>query len=334
MQEKIILKKGKRQRLELTIVDLNLLAFLERQRLLTLQQFYQAAKNLFDLKITEYAFKNRVRKFEEYHLIRGNQYSVGFEGERFKYLCIGSKAVDLLIEYELLDSSYNKDKIYKFNQKKNLMHFLTTQQAVINLLTSLDTEIISGPNTNEIKYFILYDVTTFSYSPATYPYTEWIRKEKNLYQQNSGAYHANVAKYMTGTGNNSSTQLYGSTMTIVKPDWIIEINGKKESKNAIINIELDMGTEPIETLAQKVFKYALLAEKNRDKLHIMNIVVADNSFSNRSTLSNGIGRSKNIVNQFNKDFAVLKRIRESGLKVIVRPLKLNVKAVREELIKY
>lgn len=44
-----------------------------------------------------------------------------------------------------------------------------------------------------------------------------------------------------------------------------------------------MGTEPIETLAQKVFKYALLSEKNRDKLHIMDIVIADNTFTNRST---------------------------------------------------
>ena len=315
MKNKIILKKNARQRLELTKADLELLAFLERQRMLTLQQFYQAAKHLFEIKSTEYAFKNRVRKLEEYHLIRSEHYSEGFEGERFKYLCIGSKAVDLLIENELLDSSYNKSKIYKFNQKKNLMHFLVTQQTVINLLIGLNTKLIRDPNSDELKYPILYNLFSFSHSPATVPYTEWIRKDKNLHLQNTGAYHASVAKHMTG--NKSRTQTHGSTMTIVKPDWII-----------------DMGTEPIETLAQKVFKYALLAEKNRDKLHIMDIVIADNSFSNRSTNSDGIGRTKNIINRFKTDSAVINRVKESGLKIIVRPLKLNVKAVYEALRKY
>lgn len=332
MKNKIILKKNARQRLELTKADLELLAFLERQRMLTLQQFYQAAKHLFEMKITEYAFKNRVRKLEEYHLIRSEHYSEGFDGERFKYLCIGSKAVDLLIENELLDSSYNKSKIYKFNQKKNLRHFLVTQQAVINVLIGLNTKLIRDPNSEELKYPILYNLFSFSHSPATVPYTEWIRKDKNLHQQNSGAYHASVAKHMTG--NKSSTQTHGSTMTIVKPDWIIEFKGEKKIRDAIINIELDMGTEPIETLAQKVFKYALLAEKNRDKLHIMDIVIADNSFSNRSTNSDGIGRTKNIINRFKTDSAVINRVKESGLKVIVRPLRLNVKAVYEALRKY
>ncbi|WP_102694157.1 replication-relaxation family protein [Rummeliibacillus pycnus] len=334
MQDKIILKKNSRQRLELNKVDLELLTFLEHQRLLTLQQFYQVAKHLFNIKMTEYSFKNRVRKFEDYHLIRGENYSEGFDGERFKYLCIGSKAVDLLIENELLDNSYTKSKIYKFNQKKNILHYLATQQAAINLLIGLNGELIRDPNTDEVKYPMLYNVTSFSHSPATFSYTEWIRNDKNLHRQNAGAYHASVAKYMIG--NKSSTQIHGSTMTIVKPDWIIEIKGSESKKimDAIINIELDMGTEPFETLAQKVFKYALLAEKNRNKLHIMDIVIADNSFSNRSTFSDGIRRTNNIFKRFNADPAVIKRAQESGLKIIVRPLKLNVEAVYKTLGKY
>lgn len=332
MKDKIILKKNARQRLEVTKSDLQLLVFLEQQRMLTRQQFYQAAIHLFKMKSSEYSFKNRVRKFEEYHLIRGEHYSEGFDGERFKYLCIGSKAVDLLIENELLDNSYNKSKIYKFNQKKNLMHFLATQQAVINILIRLNTKTIKNPNTDERKYSILYNLTSFSHSPATFSYTEWVRKDKNLHRQNVGAYHANIAKYMSI--NKSSPQINGSTMTIVKPDWIVELKGSKEFKDTIINIELDMGTEPIETLAQKVFKYALLAENNRDKFHIIDIVIADNSFSNRSKVSNGIGRTKNIVNRFNADSAVKRRVQESGLKIIVRPLRLNVKAVYDTLCKY
>lgn len=332
MQDKIVLKKNARQRLELTKSDLQLLVFLEQQRMLTLQQFYQAAKHLIEMKITEYSFKNRIRKFEEYHLIRGDHYSEGFNGERFKFLCIGSKAVDLLIENKLLDISYNKSKIYKFNQKKNLMHFLATQQAAINILTNLNAELIRDPNTDEIKYSILYNLTAFSYSPATFPYTEWIRKHKNLHRQNSGAYHARVSKYMTG--NKSNTEINGTTMMIVKPDWIIELKGSKKVRNAIINIELDMGTEPIETLVQKVFKYAILAEKNPESLHIMDIVVADNSFSNRSTLSSGIKRAENIRKQFVSDSALANRVEKTGLKIIVSSLKQNNKIVYEALCKY
>ncbi|WP_077701946.1 replication-relaxation family protein [Virgibacillus dokdonensis] len=332
MQDKIILKKNARQRLELKKVDIELLAFLEQQRLLTLQQFYQAAKHLFELRIEEYSFKNRIRKFEDYHLIRSEYYSEGFDGERFKYLSIGSKAVDLLIENELLDQSYNKSKIYKFNQKKNLMHFLATQQAVINILINLNAKSIRDVTTDEIKYPILYNLTSFSHSPAVFPYTEWKRKEKNLNRQNSGAYHAKIAKHMTA--EKSSTGPNGTTMTIVKPDWIIQVKGRRKIKDAIINIELDMATEPIETLVQKVFKYALLAEKNKDAIHIMDIVIADDSFSNRSTLSNGIKRSNNIAKQFELDSAVASRAKLSGLKIIVSSLKQNDKIVYEALSRY
>ena len=333
MHEKFIIKKNARERLELSKKDLMLLEFLEQQRMLTLQQFYQAAIHLFEMKMSEYSFKNRIRKFEEYYLIRSNFYSEGFDGERFKYICIGSKSIDLLIENELLDNSYNKSRIYKFNQKKNLMHFLATQQAVINLLIALDTELIIDKKKDELKYPIKYNLTFFSHSPASFPYTEWIKKDINLHRQNSGAYHASVAKYMK---KSSSTQMHGSIMTIVKPDWILEIKSRRGLgfRDAIINIELDMVTEPIETLAQKVFRYALLAEKSPDVLHIMNIVIADNSFSNRSKFSDGIRRAKNIVKQFAADSAVYNRIMESDLKVIIHPLRENELSVYDVLSRF
>ncbi len=333
MQDKIILKKNARQRLELTNTDLKLLAFLEQQRLLTLQQFYQAAKHLFELGIKEYSFKNRIRKFEDYHLIRSEHYSKGFEGERFKFLAIGSKAVDVLIENGLLDQSYNKPKIYKFNQKKNLLHFIATQQAALNILTTFNKKAIRDPNTNKTKYPIIYNQTSFSYSPAMYPYTEWVRKHKNLHRQNNGAFHAEIAKYMT-TGSKAGNKLNGATMTIVKPDWIIKLKGTPEVRDAIINIEMDMGTEPIETLAQKLFKYAILAEKNPEVLHIMDIVIVDNSLSNRSSFSDGISRTKNILQRFKSDSAVINRLKESGLKLIVHPLGLNVNQLYKTLRKY
>lgn len=332
MQDKIILKKNTRQRLVLNKGELKLLAFLEQQRMLTLQQSYQYANKFCKMYMTDYSFKNRIRKFEDYHLIRGYHYSEGFDGERFKYICIGSKGIDLLIEHNLLDSSYNKPKIYKFDKKKNIMHFLMTQQVVINLLTQLDGKVIHYPNSKELKYLLFYDERVSSYSPAVLPYTEWVRKERNLHRQNNGAYHAKVAKYMTT--NKQISKINGTTMTIVKPDWIIKVKGEKETRDAFINIELDMGTEPIQTLIEKVFKYAILAEKNKNELHIMNIVIADNSFSNRSKLSDGIKRGKNIAKQFISDPAVVNRLKESGLKIKISPLKYNNQAVIDALQKY
>ncbi|WP_397539831.1 replication-relaxation family protein [Rummeliibacillus pycnus] len=332
MQDKIILKKNARLRLELTKSDLQLLAFLEQQRMLTIQQSYTYAKKFCYMNMTDYSFKNRIRKFEDYKLIRGYHYSEGFDGERFKYICIGSKGIDLLIEQNLLDSTYNKSKIYKFDKKKNIIHFLMTQQVVINLLTQLDGKIILYTDSNKGKYLLFYDEHVSSYSPAVLQYTEWIRKEKNLHRQNNGSYHAKIAKYMTP--NNRTTEINGTTMTIVKPDWIVKIKGENETRDAFINIELDMGTEPIETIIEKVFKYAIQAEKNPYELHIMNIVIADNSFSNRSRLSDGIRRGENIAKQLVSDPQVVNRIKESGLKIKISPLKYNNEAVYTALQKY
>ncbi|MGN8845745.1 replication-relaxation family protein [Niallia sp. Sow4_A1] len=331
MLDKIVLKKNARQRLELSKVDLKLLEFLEQQRLLTLQQFYQAATFLFEMKIKEYSFKNRIRKYEEYHLIRSSQFNEGFNGERFKYLCIGSKAIDLLIENNLLVSSYNKSKIYKFNQKQNLLHFLATQQAAINILCNLNFEVIKHKNQKKTKYVFLYNETYYSLSPSLLPYTEWIPNFNNLHKQNNGAYHAKIGRYMTE--NKSRSNIIGKTMTFVKPDWIIEVKSNY-AKDAYINIEMDMGTEPIETLIQKVFKYAKWAEKNPEQLHIMDIVITDNSFSNRSQFTDGIKRGKNIINQFAADSAVSDRLKQSNLKVIIHPLLQNENAVHDVLCRF
>ncbi|SET23471.1 hypothetical protein SAMN05216389_10790 [Oceanobacillus limi] len=113
MKEKIILRKSARQRLEVKASDLEYLAFLEQQRLLSVQQFHQASSELFNNQLKDYSFKNCIRKFEEYNFIRSHLYSNKFEGERFKYVTVGSKSIELLIENEFLDGSYNKSKIYK-----------------------------------------------------------------------------------------------------------------------------------------------------------------------------------------------------------------------------
>lgn len=331
MTDKIILRKGNRQRLELASTDLQLLVFLEQQRMLTVQQLYQVSTILFKQEIQDYSFKNRLRKWEEYKLIRSDFYSNGFEGERFKYVYIGSKGIDLLIEQKMLDPSYNKQKIYKFNQKKNVIHYLATQQAALNILFSLNRKMMTSLDGKVKKYGMIYNENLFSHSPATFPYEEWIPDTRNLHHQNQGAYHSKIAKYMSQS--NSSSQQSGKIMTIVKPDWIIRLKPDKE-RELLINIELDTGTEPIDTLVEKVFKYALLAENNPSVQHFMCIIIADDSFSSRSRFGDGIKRSKNIVERILTDDLVKKRIKETKLIPLVKPLNYADRNLVQLLKKY
>jgi hypothetical protein len=325
MQEKIILRKGPRQRLELSETDIMLLAFLEQQRMLTNQQLYHTATVLFGMNILDYSFKNRLRKFEDYKLIRSEFYRNGFDGEHFKFTSIGTKGIDLLIEHNILNDSYNKQKIYKFNNKKNLIHFLATQQAALNILFSLNKKVIVPVKEIYKSYNLLYDSNLFSHSPATIPYEEWIPDYKNLHLQNKGAYHTKIAGYMTTSKSKRSS---GKTMTIVKPDWIIRLKPAPK-KEIFLNIELDTGSEPIETLIEKAFNYSLLAENNPSEQHYMCIIVIDNTFANCSRFSNGKKRATNLINRFNDDSAVKKRIKESNLIPLIRPLSM----IENELIR-
>ncbi|MDN4493089.1 replication-relaxation family protein [Ureibacillus aquaedulcis] len=318
MTERIVLRKGNRQRLELSTIDLHVLAFLEQQRMLTVQQLYQVSTILFKQEMKDYSFKNRLRKWEEYKLIRSDFYNNGFDGERFKYVCIGSKGIDVLMEQKILDPTYNKQKIYKFNQKKNIIHYLATQQAALNILFILNRKILMSLDGKVRKYGMVYNMNLFSHPPSAFPYEEWIPDIRNFHQHNKGAYHSKVAKYMSHS--HSSSQQSGKTMTIVKPDWIIRLKPNKE-KELFINIELDTGSEQIDTLVEKVFNYAILAENNPSEQHYVCFIIADKSFSIRSRFGDGIKRAKNIIERFKADNAVMKRIKETGIIPLIQPLK-------------
>jgi len=284
--------KGTRQRLELSEVDVKFLSFLEQQRMLTYNQLFQTATRLFGFEVLEYSFKNRLRKFEEYKLIRSEYYRDGFfDGNHFKFASIGTKGIDLLIEHNMLDKSYNKKKIYKFNNKKNLIHFLATQQAALNIIFKLNRRTIEPFKEKSKSFDIQYGLNLFSQSPSTMPYEEWIPDYKNLHTQNKGAYHTKIAKYMT---NNATIGPSGKTMTIVKPDWVVRLK-PEQRKEIFINIELDTGSEPIQTLVEKAFNYSILAENNPSKLHFMCIIILDNTFANSSRFTNGKKRTINLI---------------------------------------
>lgn len=126
----------------------------------------------------------------------------------------------------------------------------------------------------------------------------------------------------------NSKRLSGKTMTIVKQDWIIRLI-PAQMKEVFINIELDTGSEPFETLVEKVFNYSIWFENNPSEQHYMCIIIIDNSFANSSRFSNGKKRTINLVNRFNEDSAIMNRIKESNLIPVIRPLSM----IDNELIK-
>ncbi|MED0666927.1 hypothetical protein [Bacillus badius] len=113
MPEKIVIRKG-RERIEISIKEVAGLRFLEAQHALTVTQYYDFCRWFLGHEITSYGFKNRLRKMEKFKLIRSEQFKDGFQGDHFKYISIGSKGIDLLIELKRLPESYNKKRIYNF----------------------------------------------------------------------------------------------------------------------------------------------------------------------------------------------------------------------------
>ncbi|TMN21835.1 replication-relaxation family protein [Lentibacillus cibarius] len=313
--ERITTLKGTgRSRLEVKESEIQYLAYLEKHRVLTLQQLHTVATELFGVILDSYSFKNRMRKFEQFKLIRSKQYADGFNGERFKYVSIGIRAVDLLIENKLLDADFNQQNIYKYIRKENLLHYLVTQQAIINILLANQRE----------SY--MYNQDIFSFSNSDYPYHDLIRKKSMVFGRNSGAQHAAISSFKNGTSQKSKSNY--RTYTIIKPDWVIKLDLEEDDLPSIINIEADMGTEPLATLEEKFWKYCILAKNRSHERHLLLFVFPDKSFSNRSSFVLQKKRVKNFLNILN--LQTNKKIMEEA-KISVATVPLSGSAERSLL---
>lgn len=309
--------KGKgRSRLEVKISEILLLEYLERHRLLTMAQLYKYFTQFLGEEIKEYSFKNRLRRLEEFKLVRSSSFADGFDGERFKYFSIGSGGINLLIENGLLFEDYNKNQIYQLLEKKNKLHFLYTQEVVLDIMctTKQRLSLPQYKHYNQTKLFS-------SLAPSHVPYEMWIQKaSKPVAMFNKGAAHARTAQFINN--NQQYKKSNGDWVTIIRPDWILQREyDSQEQKIRYLNIELDTGTEPLEQLVDKVWRYCILAEQDPESKHGVLFVLPDESFSKRTKYGDRSQRITNIRDKIFKDSLMVDRLKQVKLSVGVVSLK-------------
>lgn len=314
--ENIILKKGKgRSRIEVKPSEVEMLIILERQHLLSTSQLFRYYTELCFGKSHSYAFKNRMRKFEDFKLIKSAKFAEGFDGDRFKYYTLGSAGIELLQENGHLPDDYNKNRMYSHLNKKNVQHFLMTQEVVLRIMAA-GMARLSMP-TYKTKGLSLKMI---SLSPAEHPYDRWVPKASGtLSRNNKGAAHARAANY---TRSSSSKREMGYTSTMIKPDWIMKRSFEDTvNKPRVINIELDTGTEQWPQIIDKIWRYCYVAEENKDTHHLVTFVMPDETYSLRKKYGNRSLRLQNMNNSLKSDTKLQERLKEVGVYVIFRSLK-------------
>lgn len=314
--ENVVLKKG-RKRLELKPLEVEALSFLENQRALTLNQYYEFCYHVLDYEITEYAFKNRIRKLEEFKVIRSKSFADGFEGERFKYLSVGAAGVDLLIKMKRLPTNYNKRKIYTFLEKENLYHYFATQQVIIDFYRRMK-EVTKRDARKIIK----------SLSAAQNPYKFWV-PNVNHKSMVPGLKRAQMAMRQQAItwNHNHSNKSTGQYVSSVIPDWILHHEYK--SLQATIHIELDTGTETLEELELKALRYLNLAERNPQAKMGVVFVLPDETFMAGKKFGNRDKRIQNIKSCLIHNQKLLEKLKERQLIMWVVPLKKAAIAIEQ-----
>lgn len=315
MNDKFIMKGKGKSRIEVNVGELLMLNYLEKHHLLSTEQLFKCYTKIYLSEIHPYAFKNRLRKFEEFKLVRSSNFAEGFDGERFKYYTIGTAGIDLLIKEKLLSDDYNKNRIYHRLNKKNVLHFLMTQEVVLGIKLVLE-ERQNMPVYKDMNF----SLKTKSLSPAEYTYDIWIPKVSGTVSRNNkGANHARAAAYMKSSG---SERRSGHYVSIIKPDWIMKrsfIDPNEQSR--ILNIELDTGTEQWSQIEEKIWRYCIVAERNKDCKHAVVFVLPDETFSMRTKYGDRSQRIKNMYMNLEKDTKLIERMKEVNLDVGINSLK-------------
>lgn len=314
--ENIIIKKGKgRSRIEVKPSEVEMLIILERQHLLSTSQLFRYYTELCLGKSHSYAFKNRMRKFEDFKLIKSAKFAEGFDGDRFKYYTLGSAGIEILQEKGHLPDDYNKNRMYPLLNKKNVQHFLMTQEVVLRVMAAGMARLsMPAYKTKGLSLKMI------SLSPAEHPYDRWVSKRSGAVNRNNkGVVHARAANY---TRSFSSKSEMGYTSTMIKPDWIMKRSFEGTvNRPRVINIELDTGTEQWPQIIDKIWRYCYVAEENKDTIHVVTFVMPDETYSLRNKYGNRSQRLKNMKNSLKNDTKLQERMKEVGLLVFFGSLK-------------
>lgn len=128
-------------------LDLELLSLVANQRLLTSDQMYLYYSHFKATAIT--SFRVKLNRWVKYGLIVPMKYSLGQNGFNLNYYRIGTKGVDKLCEVGILPTDW-EDKDFKDYDRKNLDHFLATQDVAVRTIVNMKGE---GWNVDSIPPF-------------------------------------------------------------------------------------------------------------------------------------------------------------------------------------
>ncbi|MEC1716485.1 replication-relaxation family protein [Schinkia azotoformans] len=323
---KFIIQGNGKKRIELKQEEINALAFLETQRILTINQLYQYCRDYLLYNITLYSFKNRIRRLEEYKIIRSIFHNEpSFNSDRFKCISIGRKGIDILCNFDFLTKDYRKEDIYTFLKKRNFIHTIGVQQAVINILTyfksqTLDFKIMLDFYKEEITEDDTYEnegtLKLASVSPQKYRY-ERISDFNYRYKR---SYSPIPRRGIPNRSNNvyDRNRRIVRKITIIKPDWIIILN---PIPRKVLNIEFDVGTEKLSDLIFKIFGYIEVCRMKPNETHGVIITLPDESFLSRNKFGDRSKRIHNIQDAIKQFPNLLNSIRETNLQIYVVSLK-------------
>lgn len=96
---------------------------------------------------------------------------------------------------------------------------------------------------------------------------------------------------------------------------------ENDDRVRLLNIELDTGTEPWSIIEDKIWRYCLLAEKQKYEKHFVLFVLPDESFSKRTKYGNRGQRINNFIKKLENDELLMKRCYEVQLSLDIVTLK-------------
>ncbi|WP_190323030.1 replication-relaxation family protein [Bacillus swezeyi] len=133
--------------------DFHLLKVLTECQLLTSKQMLTYYLSM-EPTATINTIKSKMNRWARYKIVVPFNYRLGQVGSNYNYYRIGSRGVDILVEHRVLGQEWRDKDISKYSKRRNIPHFLATQNIV--------TTVLAHPNS---KYFE-------GFSPFDTPYLE------------------------------------------------------------------------------------------------------------------------------------------------------------------
>lgn len=126
----------------LNSADIELLYYLLQSQLLTSQQLLTLYKTM-QPSATINTIKSKMARWKKYGVVVGNTYKLGQWGISYNYYRIGARGISILIDNGYLDESWRDKDVSRFSKRRNIEHYLGTQNIVCAAMAEAKVHDIS-----------------------------------------------------------------------------------------------------------------------------------------------------------------------------------------------